>query len=163
MLDSNLCSFCDLFAFCLCVCSRGACGVSSRIARENSWAPKICLQAKIRQEIFQKSVSKPQAFSRPPPCAPARLTPAGPLCSFYGPSPVFRGPGAKKCSGKRAWWMGAGASKRCPSAKKHTLLPLLWPRSGAPVLRSTICCRCSGLEVRMRRRLRVFGIVANWR
>ena len=150
MLDSNLCSFCDLFAFCLCVCSRGACGVSSRIARENSWAPKICLQAKIRQEIFQKSVSKPPAFSRPPPCAPARLTPAGPLCSFYGPShghllAVFRGPGAKKCSGKRAWWMGAGA------------------RSGVPALRSTLCCRCSGLEVRMRRRLRVFGIVANWR
>ena len=31
-------------------------------------------------------------------------------------------------------------------AKKYDLLPLLWPRSVAPVLRSTICCRCLGLE-----------------
>ena len=77
-------------------------------------------------------------------------------------------PGFSRARRKEVQWEaclvdGSRSSKRCPSAKKHTLLPLLWPRSGAPVLRSTICCRCSGLEVRMRRRLRVFGIVANWR
>ena len=38
-------------------------------------------------------------------------------------------------------------SKWCPSAKKYDLLSLLWNRSGAPVLRSTLCCRCFGLEV----------------
>ena len=38
-------------------------------------------------------------------------------------------------------------SKLCPNAKMYDLLPLLWSRSGAPMLRCTICCRCSGLEV----------------
>ena len=32
------------------------------------------------------------------------------------------------------------------NAKKYDLLPLFWRRSDAPVLRSTICCRCFGLE-----------------
>ena len=31
------------------------------------------------------------------------------------------------------------------SVKMYDLLPLLWPRSGAPMLRCTICCRCFGL------------------
>ena len=38
-------------------------------------------------------------------------------------------------------------SKWCLSAKMYDLLPLLWPRSGAPILRCTVCCRCFGLEV----------------
>ena len=38
-------------------------------------------------------------------------------------------------------------SKWCPNAKMCDLLPLLWPRSGAPMLRCAICCRCFGLEV----------------
>ena len=33
------------------------------------------------------------------------------------------------------------------NAKKYDLLPLFWPRSDAPVLSVTICCRCFGLEV----------------
>ena len=31
------------------------------------------------------------------------------------------------------WW---------PSVKKYESLLLLWFRSGAPILRSSICCRC---------------------
>ena len=38
-------------------------------------------------------------------------------------------------------------SKRCFSAKVYDLLPLLWSRSGAPMQKNTICCRCFGLEV----------------
>ena len=38
-------------------------------------------------------------------------------------------------------------SKWCPNAKMYDLLPLLWSRSGAPMKRCTICCRCFGLEV----------------
>ena len=38
-------------------------------------------------------------------------------------------------------------SKLCPNAKIYDLLPLLWSRSGAPMLRCTICCRCFGLEM----------------
>ena len=41
----------------------------------------------------------------------------------------------------------AVASKRCSNAKINDLLPLLWPRSCAPMLRCTICCRCFGFEV----------------
>ena len=41
----------------------------------------------------------------------------------------------------------AVVSKWCPNAKKYHLLPLLRSRSGAPVVRSTICCRCFRLEV----------------
>ena len=37
--------------------------------------------------------------------------------------------------------------KWCPNAKMYELFPLLWPRSGAPMLRCTTCCRCCGLEV----------------
>ena len=38
-------------------------------------------------------------------------------------------------------------AKWCPNSKMYDLLPLLWSRSGAPMLRCTICCRCFGLEV----------------
>ena len=38
-------------------------------------------------------------------------------------------------------------SKLCPNAKIYDLLPLLWSRSGAPMRRCTICCRCFGLEM----------------
>ena len=38
-------------------------------------------------------------------------------------------------------------SKWCPNSKTYDLLPLLWSRSGAPMLRCTISCRCFGLEV----------------
>ena len=38
-------------------------------------------------------------------------------------------------------------SKWCPNAKMYDLLPLLWSRTGAPMLRRTICCRCFGLDV----------------
>ena len=34
-----------------------------------------------------------------------------------------------------------------PNAKMYGLLPLLWSRRGALMLRCTICCRCCGLEV----------------
>ena len=37
-------------------------------------------------------------------------------------------------------------SKWCPNAKMYDLLPLLWFRSGAPMLLFTICCRCFGFE-----------------
>ena len=40
----------------------------------------------------------------------------------------------------------ASSSKWGPSAKKYVLLPLLSSRSGAPVPRGTICCRCFCLE-----------------
>ena len=33
-----------------------------------------------------------------------------------------------------------------PGAKMYDLLPLLWFRSGAPMLVFTICCRCFGFE-----------------
>ena len=35
----------------------------------------------------------------------------------------------------------------CPSARMHDLFPLVWSRSGAPMIRSTICCCCFGFEV----------------
>ena len=38
-------------------------------------------------------------------------------------------------------------SKWCPDTKKYDLLPLLWSRSSAPVVRWTICCRCFGLQL----------------
>ena len=38
-------------------------------------------------------------------------------------------------------------SPRCPNAEMCDLLPLLLSRSGAPMLRCTICCRCLALEV----------------
>ena len=38
-------------------------------------------------------------------------------------------------------------SPRCPNAEMCDLLPLLWSRSGAPMPRCTICCRCLALEV----------------
>ena len=38
-------------------------------------------------------------------------------------------------------------SKWCPDTKKYDLLPLLWSRSGAQVVRWTICCRCFGLQL----------------
>ena len=38
-------------------------------------------------------------------------------------------------------------SKWCPSAKMYDCVALVWPRSGAPLLRCTTCCRCFGLEV----------------
>ena len=41
----------------------------------------------------------------------------------------------------------AVVSKWCPNAKMYDLLPLLWSRTGAPMLRRTICCRCFGLDV----------------
>ena len=37
-------------------------------------------------------------------------------------------------------------SKRGPDAKMYDLLPVSWARSGARMLRRTICCRCLGLE-----------------
>ena len=39
------------------------------------------------------------------------------------------------------------ASRWCPNAKMYDLLPLLWSRSGAPILRCAICCSGFGLEV----------------
>ena len=38
-------------------------------------------------------------------------------------------------------------SKWCRSAKMYDSLPLLWFESGAPMLRSTVCCRCCSLKV----------------
>ena len=38
-------------------------------------------------------------------------------------------------------------SPRCPNAEMHDLLALLWFRSGALMLRCTICCHCFGFEV----------------
>ena len=38
-------------------------------------------------------------------------------------------------------------SPRCPNAEMYDLLPLLWFRSGALMLRCTICCHCFGFEV----------------
>ena len=38
-------------------------------------------------------------------------------------------------------------SKWCSNAKIYDMLPLLWPRSGGPMLRCTICCHCFGFEV----------------
>ena len=57
-------------------------------------------------------------------------------------------------------------SKWCPNAKMYDLLPLLWSRSGAPLPRCTICCRCFGLEVVPQCqdvRLRCFGLASKWR
>ena len=57
------------------------------------------------------------------------------------------------------------ASNWCDNAKMYDLLPLLWSRSGAPMLRCTICCRCFGLEVVpqcQNVRLRCFGLASKW-
>ena len=49
---------------------------------------------------------------------------------------------------KDVWFVFVAlASKWCPNARMCDLLPLLWSRSGAPIRRYTICCRCCGLEV----------------
>ena len=42
---------------------------------------------------------------------------------------------------------GVLVSKWCPNIKMDDLLPGSWYRSGAPILRWTICCWCLGLEV----------------
>ena len=39
-------------------------------------------------------------------------------------------------------------SNEHPYAKMFNLLPLLWSRSGAPMLRCTICCACFGLDAK---------------
>ena len=36
----------------------------------------------------------------------------------------------------------------CPNAKMYKLLPVLWSRSGGPMLTCTVCCRCFGLMLR---------------
>ena len=56
---------------------------------------------------------------------------------------------SKPCPNSKMYWFVAVAlvSKWCPNARMCDLLPLLWSRSGAPIRRYTICCRCCGLEV----------------
>ena len=38
-----------------------------------------------------------------------------------------------------------GIPEWCPNAKMYKLLPVLWSRSGGPMLTCTVCCRCFGL------------------
>ena len=88
-------------------------------------------------------------------CPDAKMYDLLPLLWFRSGAPMLRCTICCCCFGLEAvpqfqdvrFVAVALVSKWCPNAKMYGLLPLLWSRSGAPMLRCTICCRCFGREV----------------